>query len=144
MTNHCRPGQTDLDVTNQELKDLGLRMVADHVNVTKTAGIKYDTGKAPLHLLPVETLEELAKVLAFGADKYGDWNWAAGFKWSRLYGAALRHLYAHMRGESKDPESGISHLTHCACNLLFLVYHEQHGLGEDDRHPRPKRDKGDK
>lgn len=129
----------------EELKrfheDSGHELVSDHVNVAQTTGIKHDTGKLPLHLVPIEAIEEVAKVLAFGADKYTDWNWAKGFKWSRLYSASLRHLYAHMRGEDKDPETGLSHLAHCACNLLFLVYHEQHKLGQDDRHPRPAGDK---
>jgi len=123
------------------LEDQGRKLVEGHVKVTQTAGIKHDKGKLPLHLVPAEAIEEVAKVLAFGADKYQDWNWAKGFKWSRLYAASLRHLYAHMRGEDKDPETGLSHLAHCACNLLFLVYHEQHGVGEDDRHPRPAANK---
>lgn len=117
--------------------DPGRQLVEQHVNVTQALGIKHDNGKLPLHLVPVEAIEEVAKVLAFGADKYEDWNWAKGFKWSRLYSASLRHLYAHMRGEDKDLETGLSHLAHCACNLLFLVYHEQHRVGEDDRHSRP-------
>lgn len=118
-------------------EDPGQQLVSNHVNVTQSAGIKHDSGKLRLDLIPPECLEEIAKVLSFGADKYSDWNWAKGFKWSRLYGATLRHLYAHMRGESKDKETGISHLAHATCNLLFLVYHELHQVGEDDRHPRP-------
>ena len=124
--------------------DPGYKLAEQHVKVTQTAGIKHDAGKLPLHLVPSEAIEEVAKVLAFGANKYQDWNWAKGFKWSRLYAASLRHLYAHMRGEDKDPETGLSHLAHCACNLLFLVYHEQHNVGEDDRHPRPVGNKENK
>ena len=119
------------------LEDQGRNLVEQHVNVTQTAGIKYDANKPRMDLLPSESLEEIAKVLNFGADKYSDWNWAKGFKWSRLYGATLRHLYAHMRGEQKDPETGISHLAHAGANVLFLIYHELHQVGEDDRHPRP-------
>ena len=122
-------------------EDVGQQLVERHVNVTQAAGIKHDSGKLRLDLIPPECLEEIAKVLSFGADKYSDWNWAKGFKWSRLYGATLRHLYAHMRGESKDKETGISHLAHATCNLVFLMYHELHGVGQDDRHPRPNRDK---
>ena len=102
-----------------------------------TAGVKHDAGKPALHLLPVEALEEIAQVLSYGEKKYNSWNWAQGFKWSRLYGATLRHLYAHMRGENKDPETGLSHLAHVGCNILFLLYHEMHKIGVDDRHVRP-------
>lgn len=126
-----------VDCEEELISNTGRQLAENHVNVTQSAGIKHDTGKPRLDLIPPECLEEVAKVLAFGADKYSDWNWAKGFKWSRLYGATLRHLYAHMRGESKDKETDISHLAHATCNLLFLVYHELHQVGEDDRHPRP-------
>lgn len=114
----------------------GYRLVTSHMEVS-TGGIKHDQGKPGLHLLPTEALEEIAKVLDFGSQKYTSWNWAQGFKWSRLYASTLRHLFAHMRGENKDPETGLSHLSHVGCNVLFLIYHELYGLGEDDRHPRP-------
>ena len=64
----------------------------------------------------------------------GSHNWRKGFDWSRLYGAALRHLTAHMNGVNLDEESGLSHLSHAACCLMFLVEHEVRGLGSDDRH----------
>lgn len=96
-------------------------------------GLKFDDNKLPLELLPTQALEEIAKVLAHGREKYAAWNWAKGFRWSRLIGAALRHLYAWARGEDKDPESGISHLAHLGCCVVFLLQHEISGLGEDDR-----------
>lgn len=63
----------------------------------------------------------------------GQWNWAKGFTWSRLIGAALRHLFAFARGEDRDPESGLSHLAHAGCCILFLITHERCKLGTDDR-----------
>lgn len=95
---------------------------------------KYDNEKIRLDLLPVESLEEIAKVLSFGAKKYEDWNWAKGFKWSRLLGATMRHLFSFARGEDVDPESGLSHLAHAGCCVLFLIYHEKHHKKLDDRH----------
>lgn len=128
----------ELDLMGWAGDDSGYQLASSHVNVTQVVqGVKHDAGKPRMDLLPSEALEEIAKVLAFGADKYSDWNWAKGFKWSRLYGATLRHLYAHIKGESKDPETGISHLAHAGANVLFLIYHELHRVGEDDRHPRP-------
>jgi len=111
---------------------------------SSSSGTKSDEGKNRLDLLPTESLEEIAKVLTFGAKKYatsevaGDYNWTKGFTWSRLLGATLRHLFAFMRGEDKDPESGISHLAHAGCCILFLLYHEKHHTKLDDRHKLPK------
>lgn len=98
-----------------------------------TGGIKHDSDKPALALLPFRATEEVAKVLAFGAKKYDAWNWKKGFAWSRLIGAALRHLFAFARGEDKDAETGLSHLAHAACCVLFLLEHELESLGSDDR-----------
>jgi hypothetical protein len=96
-------------------------------------GKKFDTGKVPLELLPTEALREVAKVLAWGAKTYDRWNWKKGMKWSRLAGAAKRHLYAWLEREEKDPETGLSHLAHLGCCTLFLLTYELLGIGEDDR-----------
>lgn len=102
--------------------------------------LKYDSKKPRMELLSVPALIEISKVLTYGADKYtvgdvsGAHNWRKGFKWSRLYGAALRHLTAHMDGDDTDPESGLSHLAHLGCCVMFLLEHEIDGLGTDDRY----------
>ena len=101
--------------------------------VTADVPMKFDTEKNRVELLPVEALEEIGLALTFGAEKYEPWNWKKGFAWSRLIGSTLRHLFAWMRGEDKDPESGLSHLAHAGCCILFLITHEKLGLGEDDR-----------
>lgn len=71
----------------------------------------------------------------------GRHNWRKGFTWGRLSGAALRHLFAWIGGEDKDPESGLSHLAHAGCCVLFALTHELQGLGTDDRFkaPQPQR-----
>lgn len=104
------------------------------------AAIKFDGSKPRMELLPAVAIEEIAKVLTFGAVKYDSWNWAKGFKWSRLLGAALRHLFAFMRGEDKDPESGLSHLAHAGCCIVFLLWHEKFKKELDDRFIDPKID----
>ena len=97
-------------------------------------GKKHDSGKPQAELIPVPGLLEVIKVLTFGATKYDPWNWAKGMKWSRLIGAILRHTFAYMMGETRDPETGLSHMAHVACSALFLITYEQRSLGEDDRH----------
>lgn len=83
-------------------------------------GRKDDADKAPLDLLPWDALEPVARVLGFGAEKYGRSNWR-GLEPHRVEGALLRHLAAHRRGEASDPDTGESHLAHLACNALFLL-----------------------
>ncbi len=98
---------------------------------------KHDQNKLPMHLIPVPAMQGLAQVLEYGQHKYTSWNWAQGMDWSRLYGAALRHLTSHMNGEDKDPESGLSHLDHAMCCLVFLSTYEKCRIGRDDRYPLP-------
>lgn len=76
---------------------------------------------------------EIAKVLDFGAKKYDSWNWSKGIAWSRVYGALLRHLFAWWRGEDRDPESGLSHLAHAGCCLVFLLQYNLTRRSYDDR-----------
>jgi hypothetical protein len=100
---------------------------------TLTEGHKDDSDKLRYELLPPELMEETARVLTFGAKKYADRNWELGMKWSRPFGAMMRHMWAWWRGEDKDPETGYSHLAHAACCIAFLVSYERRGSGTDDR-----------
>ena len=99
-----------------------------------SGGIKHDGEKVRLELLSPIALTEVAKVLTFGAKKYADNNWRKGFKWSRLLGAALRHILAFMGGQDKDPETGLSHLAHAGCCIMFLLEHEATHKDLDDRY----------
>jgi len=101
-----------------------------------TAGpaLKFDTAKVRLELLSVPAMEAIAEVMTFGARKYAAHNWRKGFEWSRLFGALLRHTFAAMRGEDRDPESGLLHLAHAGCCVMFLLEHVLCKLGTDDRY----------
>ena len=90
--------------------------------------IRYDTGKADWSLMPFEAVEEINKVLEFGANKYSAHNWKTGegFKYTRVLNSLLRHVFAFMRGEDNDPESGLSHMAHAGCNVLFILYYLKH------------------
>ncbi len=91
------------------------------LNPIEESGIKFDEEKIRLDLIPVAPLLELGKVLTFGALKYSPNNWRGGFKWSRTYAATLRHLFAWFSGETYDKETGINHLAHAMCNIVFLL-----------------------
>jgi hypothetical protein len=96
-------------------------------------GIKHDDGKPTLALLPPEALLEIAKVLDHGKRKYTAHNWRGGFVWSRVSSAIMRHLFAWLMGEDRDPESGLLHLAHAGAGLLFLLTFQLTNTGEDDR-----------
>lgn len=91
---------------------------------------KFDKGKAPLSLINRAALEAEARVLEFGANKYGLLNWQNGMEHRRLVDAVLRHVTAYADGEELDPESGLSHLAHARSGLGFLLYYIEHNIGE--------------
>lgn len=101
--------------------------------------LKFDQNKLPLNLLSTEAMNQTAAVLAFGAQKYAEHNWRNGFAWSRPLAAAMRHLTAFNDGEDRDPESGLSHLAHAACCIMFLLEFEKTHPNLDDRY-KPKTD----
>ena len=85
-------------------------------------GRKDDTGKLRYDLLPMHAIDEIVGVLTFGAKKYAPDNWRhVEDAEKRYYAAAMRHLSAWCQGEVEDEESGLSHLAHAACCLVFLM-----------------------
>lgn len=102
--------------------------------LTAPTGVKYDAQKARLDLVSPIALLELAKVLEFGSRKYNAHNWRSGIQFSRLIAACLRHVFSYLGGESKDPETGLSHLAHALCNLMFLLEFEVTRPDLDDRY----------
>jgi len=101
----------------------GANVLGAMMDDTKPAGAKLDQGKVRVDLLDADALEGIAKVLTFGANKYAAHNWRGGIAWSRLLGAMMRHLFAIMRGEYTDPESGLPHIDHLGCCWMFLSNH---------------------
>ena len=86
-------------------------------------GQKFDTDKIRMDLIPFGPLEEIAKVLSAGAVKYSPDNWKVVPNAIPRYEAAmLRHISAYKRGEVLDPETGLPHLAHAGCCLMFLLH----------------------
>lgn len=87
--------------------------------------MKYDGGKPRMDLLLSgcpNALEQVSQILTFGAQKYAAHSWQTVPQGEDRYLAALlRHLTAHGKGEVNDPESGMRHLAHAACNALFIL-----------------------
>jgi len=101
-------------------------------NVPGTAK-RFDVGKPRFSLIPPAPLEEIAKVLTMGAEKYGDRNWEKGMKWTRCIDSLERHLNAWKSGENLDKESGLPHLAHVCVNSMFLLQYEETYPQGDDR-----------
>jgi hypothetical protein len=129
------------DPDTGETMQLPSSIIKNHIELRTVVGemptgsaLKFDDGKLPLHLLSTEAMNQTAAVLAFGADKYAEHNWRKGFVWSRPLAAAMRHITAFNAGEDKDPESGLSHLAHAACCIMFLLEFEKTHKELDDRY----------
>lgn len=104
-------------------------------NMTNQLGYKEDNGKTRWGLLGFEALEEIAKVMTFGANKYASYNWAKGMSYERVFSALLRHLIAWYNGENIDQETGINHLAHAGCCLMFLLSYQIWKYDEFDDRP---------
>ena len=97
-------------------------------------GRKFDSEKPKLYLLPPKSIIEIGKVLTYGAEKYDAENWRKVDDLQNRYtSAALRHIFAHIDGEKLDEETGLSHLAHAMCCLLFKLEDELLGESEEER-----------
>ena len=99
---------------------------------------KADAGKLQLTLVPRNIIRAVAVVRAYGNAKYpegGPENWRQVEK-ERYRDAMFRHLLAYLDDPTAvDPESGIPHLWHLACNFAFLCEMERYqkqAIGDDD------------
>jgi hypothetical protein len=103
---------------------------SDCDNFKNQKGLKFDNDKPRWDLLPLKPIEDIVKVLTFGAKKYGPDNWrqVENAK-DRYFAALMRHLVAWRAGEKIDSESSMPHIAHALCNLVFLYELE----GADDK-----------
>lgn len=86
------------------------------------AGQKYDNAKPRFSLIPDSALWQVMAVLEFEADKYGQDNWrniTNAHEW--YFNACHHHLNAWWQGEGVYDKSGLPHLAHATCCLLFLM-----------------------
>ena len=68
--------------------------------------------------------EPMAQVLMYGAKKYDRDNWKKSVtSICQIADSLLRHIVALQNEEVTDKESGIHHVGHIMCNVMFLAYH---------------------
>lgn len=110
-------------------------------------GLKFDKDKVDLSLIPYEVLEEISRVLMFGAKKYGKYNWEKGIDYTRLSSAADRHKGIFMDfNKTIDREEDCNgckknkckehsqrhHIAASIVNLIFLLSFELNNRKEFD------------
>ena len=102
-------------------------------------GNRMNVGKPPWHLLPWDAVEEVVRVIDFGAKKYNPRGWEEKpLSWVETCASMTRHTVRFLFGEDRDPETGLHHMAHAACNALFLVAYSLRGVrGKDDRRTTP-------
>jgi hypothetical protein len=110
--------------------------IGDVNSSERGSGARYNDDKPDLSLIPLVTLEDEARVWAYGKQKYAAWNWAKGMDWSVPLACALRHLSSWQRGEDIDAESGQPHLAHVMCNIRMLMLYSKTYPEGDDRPPK--------
>ena len=129
----------------QEMRRINEMLKAEHETpisqTSNTGGLetatKYDEGKVDLTIIPTAAQEEIAKVFTFGAKKYERTNFAKGkgLLYTRILASLLRHIYAFMKGEDLDPETGLSHIAHAGANVCMLLHYisKKETFDNDDR-----------
>lgn len=119
--------QEQMDKFKEQLKD------------TTDYTIKCDQNKPKLSQFPREAMEAVVEVMEYGARKYGGGTWNR-VEIQRYIDAATRHLYAmqdidengkeFINFSKVDEESGLEHLYHLACNVVYAVALYKRGKDE--------------
>lgn len=110
------------------------RPVGERYPGTEPTFTKYDSGKSRPDLIPGEVLLSIGDVLAYGAKKYAPNNWQRpGTSVNRYHAAALRHIAAWDAGEEIDNESGLHHIDHALCCLIFMKWLIAHGVDNSEK-----------
>lgn len=102
--------------------------------------VKRDENKPPIHLIPPEAIEGMAKVFAFGANKFDVDDWQNNGTVRERTGSIMRHTLAIAKGEFIDPESGLPHAYHVMAQAAMVDWQVQKKDGSAPK-PIPERDK---
>lgn len=102
------------------LSDLIEHLTHDVDRVKAAAGVQH---------LQADFITEMARVLAFGAEKYGADNWKKAPAEARdIYlNALMRHVLAYAKGYQYGVKDEQYHLAQIAVNAMFLFYFDKMG-----------------
>lgn len=91
---------------------------------------KSDGGKPRPSLVPPALIDGVMRIRDFGTARYGDPNNWRKVDADRYHDALLRHILAMWEDwGAVDPDSGMPHLWHAACNIAFLMQYMEDGNG---------------
>ena len=94
-------------------------------------GIKDDNEKDRWDLLPWQEVQDVVKVLTYGAKHYTPDNWKyVEPARERYLSATMRHIVAWIDGEQADQNTNLPHLAHAVCCLLFLMWKDKDETNE--------------
>ena len=86
-------------------------------------GMKHDQNKLPYELLPFKCIDAIVEVQRYGAKKYAPNSWQHVKNGKKRYIAAtLRHISLYQQGQRYDEESGLHHLSHALCSLMYAIW----------------------
>lgn len=93
---------------------------------------RFNDGKLRVDLIEPGFIMAIAQVLTYGANKYSANNWktGTGLTDEQIDGSLERHFWATKSGEIYDKESGLPHLYHVGCNLMFKIWKFQKTHGD--------------
>lgn len=95
---------------------------------------RFNSGKPQWSIIDFESLEPMVRVLEYGTKKYSRNNWKKGLPVTEIIDSLMRHTISLLNGEDNDQESGLPHVGHMFCNVMFLSYVLKHKKEEfDDR-----------
>lgn len=87
---------------------------------------KYDAEKPCISDVPLKIIEDIATVRKHGIEKYKTKDGWQDVEPERYWNALMRHMMAmqnekgHVNMSAIDPDSGLLHLSHVACNAAFM------------------------
>lgn len=82
---------------------------------------KHDKGKYKPSLIYTSLLEEISKVREHGKEEYGSFTSWQSVEPMRWLDAAIRHIRSTIAGEYFDRKSGLLHLAHAECSLMYVI-----------------------
>ena len=122
--------------TADEKMKIYKRSEEEEAQMGKREAGRFSENKIRYDLVAPWAMEQLARVYTYGTIKYDDDNWWKGLSWKKnVLGCVFRHVWAWVRGEVNDKESGLHHLAHAAWNCMTLMEYEKNRIGRDDRIP---------
>ena len=94
-------------------------------------GTKKDNDKPRFDNMEMISVGAGNRAHEYGNKKYEKGNWKKGINYTRILNALMRHSWARLQGEERDPESGLLHTDHIIANANMICYYENKGNYEE-------------